>query len=392
MRDLVLFLALRHIRRRPLQSVLTVLGVAVGVMVLVTALSLTNGFVDELIRSTLRATPHVTLTSYDAGLLNQDEATLVAIQDHPEVEAAAPFLSVQALVARRADASLGISGRRGYAQLLGVDPVLEPTVLDLSIIDEQASILARGEGLILGATLARSLGVFQGDDILVADIDGRRRTFEVLGTFRVGNELIDSVIGYGSLGTMQEYARAEGQISGYHIRVSDPQRAGVVARELSQEYGLFGQSWQNLFGTLIEQLRLQKALISVVVFLIVIVAAMGIANILILTVAEKTEEIAILRAIGASKRQIVSVFTAEGLLLGGGGTLLGVLLGLGLSLYFKFQPFPLPGDLYFITQLPVELQVWDFVWVALLSLATSVIAGVIPARRASGLEPARILR
>ena len=392
MRDFVLFLALRHIRRRPLQSGLTVLGVAVGVMVLVTALSLTNGFVDELIRSTLRATPHITLTSYDAGLIAEDEATLAAIQDHPEVEAAAPFLSVQALVARRADAALGISGRRGYAQLLGIDPVLEPTVLDLDIIDDQASVLAEGEGLILGATLARSLGVFRGDEILVADIDGRRQTFGVLGTFRVGNELIDSVIGYGSLETLQSYARAEGEISGYHIRVRDPQRAGVVARELSEQHGLFGQSWQNLFGTLIEQLRLQKALISVVVFLIVIVAAMGIANILILTVAEKTEEIAILRAIGASQRQIVAVFTTEGLLLGGGGTLLGVLLGLGLSLYFKFQPFPLPGDLYFITQLPVELQVWDFVWVALLSVATSVIAGVIPARRASGLEPAHILR
>jgi lipoprotein-releasing system permease protein len=128
------------------------------------------------------------------------------------------------------------------------------------------------------------------------------------------------------------------------------------------------------------------------VFLIVIVAAMGIANILILTVSEKTEEIAILRALGASRRKILAVFTLEGLILGGGGTILGALLGLGLSLYFKFQPYPLPGDLYFITQLPVELQAFDFIWVCALSITTSVLAGIVPARRASSFEPAKILR
>ena len=143
---------------------------------------------------------------------------------------------------------------------------------------------------------------------------------------------------------------------------------------------------------MIDQLRLQRALISAVTFLIVLVAAMGIANILILTVSEKTEEIAVLRALGASQRQILAVFTLEGFLLGGAGTLLGALLGLGLSAYFKFQPYPLPGDLYFITQLPVELRAWDFIWVSALSIVTSVVAAFIPARRASGLDPAAILR
>jgi lipoprotein-releasing system permease protein len=139
-------------------------------------------------------------------------------------------------------------------------------------------------------------------------------------------------------------------------------------------------------------LRLQKAIISAVVFLIVLVAAMGIANILILTVAEKTEEIAILRALGASESQVLSVFTLEGLLLGGTGTGLGALLGLGVSLYFRYQPYPLPGDLYFITRLPVELQAVDVIWVCGLSLLTSVVAGLLPARRAANLRPTEILR
>ena len=391
MRRFVLFLAYRHIRRRPLQSLLTVLGVAVGVMVLVTALSLTNGFIDELIRSTLKATPHVTLSSYDGERLPNDPAVLDAISEYADVEAVSPFLSTQALIARRANAQLGVSGRQGYTQILGIDPELEQEVLDLGTLEQRADDL-EGDGIILGETLARQLGVFAGDEVQIVNIDRSRQAFDVAGTFRVNNELIDSVTSFASIPNLQDYLRAEGEITGYHVRVSDPEAATEIGQALSRETGLFATPWQNLFGGLIDQLNLQKALIGVVVFLIVIVAAMGIANILILTVSEKTEEIAILRALGASQRQIVSVFTLEGLLLGGGGTLLGALLGLGLSLYFKFQPYPLPGDLYFITQLPVELQAWDFIWVCALSVVTSVVAGVIPARRASGLDPAEVLR
>jgi lipoprotein-releasing system permease protein len=388
----IFFLALRHVKKRALQSTLTLLGVAVGVMVLITALSLTNGFIDELIRSTLRATPHVTLSSYDFNPINNDTQTLETLLRHPAVTAVSPYLTAQALIARRANSQLGISGRRGFAQLLGIDPAQQQAVLDLNALQDLQQALAAGDTIILGETLARSLGVFAGDEVLIADIDGRRRPFTVVGTFQVGNELIDSVVGYVSLETLQDYNRVGEQITGYHVRVRDPEQADRIARELSRQTALAGSSWQNIFGTLIEQLRLQKALIGVVVFLIVIVAAMGIANILILTVAEKTEEIAILRALGASQRKILAVFTLEGLMLGGGGTLLGALLGLGLSVYFKVQPYPLPGDLYFITQLPVELQAFDFVWVCALSITTSVIAGLVPAKRASSLEPAEILR
>jgi lipoprotein-releasing system permease protein len=389
---LIFFLALRHVKKRPLQSTLTLLGVAVGVMVLITALSLTNGFIDELIRSTLRATPHVTLSSYDFQPITPDARTLETLSSHPEVTAVSPYLTAQALIARRANSQLGISGRRGFAQLLGIDPAQQQAILDLNALRDLQTELAAGDTVILGETLARSLGVFAGDEVLIADIDGRRRPFTVVGTFQVGNELIDSVVGYVSLATLQDYSRIDGQITGYHVRVRDPEQAERIGRELSRETALASSSWQNIFGTLIEQLQLQKALIGVVVFLIVIVAAMGIANILILTVAEKTEEIAILRALGASQRKILAVFTLEGLMLGGGGTLLGALLGLALSVYFKVQPYPLPGDLYFITQLPVELQAFDFVWVCSLSMVTSILAGVIPAKRASSLEPAKILR
>ena len=393
MRAFILFLARKHVRHRALQSGLTILGVAVGVMVVVTALSLTNGFIEELISSTLKATPHVTLTSFDGELLSNDPATLERITTYPGVVAASPFLAAQALVARRANTTLGVSGRQGFTQILGIDPVLERKVLSLEVLDTDANKLAGDTSIILGETLAfNTLGVFPGDEVFVRDIAGLSRTFTVADTSRVGNELIDAVVSYVPLPTLQDFLRAPDQISGYHVRVRDPEEAGRIARELGATFELLPTSWENLFSSLIDQLRLQRALISAVTFLIVLVAAMGIANILILTVSEKTEEIAVLRALGASQRQILAVFTLEGLLLGGAGTLLGALLGLGLSVYFKFQPYPLPGDLYFITQLPVELRAWDFVWVCSLSTVTSVMAAFIPARRASGLNPAEILR
>ena len=143
-----LFLALKHIRRRLLQSLLTVLGVAVGVMVLLTALSLTNGFVDELIRSTLQATPHITLTTFNAETLPEDDALLEKLQSYSDVVAVAPFISTQALIARRANQELGITARQGYTQILGIDAEKEQAVLaDLPVLAEQAKAIAEENGV-----------------------------------------------------------------------------------------------------------------------------------------------------------------------------------------------------------------------------------------------------
>jgi lipoprotein-releasing system permease protein len=380
-------------RRRALQTGLTVVGVAVGVMVLIVALSLTNGFIDELVRSTLRATPMLTLQSFIAGdTLTDDPSVLAALEASEGVTAAAPFISSQALVARRASASLGITARQGYTQVIGIDPAKETAVLDLEVLATQADAIMRRGGIVLGASLAQQLGVMTGDEIIMRDITGATATLTVAGTFRVGNELIDAVASYMSIENLQDYLGQPGRISGYHVRLDEPTRARATGLDLADRFSLRPVSWESLFASLISQLELQKAVIGVVVFLIVLVAAFGIANVLVLTVSEKTEEIAILRALGASERQVVSVFMLEGFLLGAVGTVVGAVLGMAVAAYFKFQPFPLPGDLYFITQLPVEVQAVDVLWVCCVSLATSVLAGVFPARRAARLDPVEVLR
>ncbi len=393
MRALVPYLAWRHVRRRGLQSALTVAGVGVGVAVLIVALSLTNGFIDELIRSTLKATPMLTLQNYLPGeTLPTDPELLAALDDEPSVTAVAPFLSGQALIARRASQALGVTARQGFTQIVGIDTKRETEVLDLPVLAEQANALAQAGGVVLGSTLAQSLGVSVGDKVMLRDISGATAQFTVAGTFRVGNELIDSVTSYMSLANLQDYLGVEGRISGYHLRLAKPEAAHSVGLDLAGKYSLRPISWESLFASLISQLRLQKAVIGVVVFLIVIVAAFGITNVMVLTVNEKTEDIAILRALGASERQILATFTLQGFLLGGAGTVLGALLGLAVAAYFKFQPYPLPGDLYFITQLPVQLQAWDVIWVCAVSFTTSVIAGLLPARRAARLDPVAVLR
>ncbi|MDZ7800154.1 MAG: ABC transporter permease [Trueperaceae bacterium] len=390
---LPLYLALAHVRRRLLQTVLTIAGVAVGVGVLILALSLTNGFIDELLSSTLRATPHVTLRTYaSGGRMPQDAGAQARIAEHPGVVAVAPFLAVEALIARRADASLGVSGRQGYTQLLGIDPAREVEVLSLPALQDAATTLEARDGVLLGGTLALQLGVLEGDSVMIQDIRGHRRQLEVLGSFRVGNELIDGVASYASLQAVQDYLNAENEISGYHVRITDPEQAESVGLALADATGLRSTAWSSVFGGLVSQLRLQKAVISVVVFLIVLVAAMGIANVLVLTVSEKTAEIAVLRAMGASQAQVLATFALEGAILGGAGTLLGTALGVAASTYFRLQPFPLPGDLYFITQLPVQVQAFDVAWVCALSLTTSALAGLLPARRAAGLDPSSVLR
>lgn len=390
---MVRFLAWRHVRARPLQSLLTIFGVAVGVMVLIVALSLTNGFIDELMRSTLRATPHLSLQPWSAeALLSADPEQLRLLNADPSVTVAAPFVAGQALIARRANTTLGISGRQGYAQLLGIDPALHAQVLDLPVLHEMAAGFRDPQGIVLGASLANQLGVLPGDEVVLREIGGRTLTLTVAGTFRVGNELIDAVVAYLPIERLQRYLDLGDHWSGVHLRLSDPTHAAAVGERLGLQWALQPTSWERLFSGLINQLRLQKAVISVVVFLIVLVAAMGIANTLVLSVTEKTGEIALLRSLGSSSRQVMAIFTLEGALLGGFGTALGALLGMAVAAYFRWQPFPLPGDLYFITQLPVTVQPFDVLWVCTVSLLTSLLAALIPARRAAGLQPAKVLR
>lgn len=355
-------------------------------MVLIAALSLTNGFSGALVDATLRASPHLSLSRFVPAPRDPDLEG--ALQGDARIRAWMPFLADKGLLTR--PASQGRPAGVDFATLFGVTPAATGV---LQLAPEEAAVLGRlkpGQ-VMLGSSLAQSVGAFTGDEVRLLNSTQRRTSLRVVGLFHTGNYLIDSAYAFTSLGTLQALQQTE-RVSGYQLRLNDPALAPEVGRTLTARRSYSALPWQQLYGTLLDQLALQKRVIAFVVFLIVIVAAFGIANVLTLTVFEKTQEIAILRAIGATRGDIVQIFVLEGLILGVLGLLLGNLLGLGISAYFTLRPFQLPGDLYFISSLPVQVRLTDILWVNLVGLGTTLVAAFIPARRAASIEPGQIIR
>lgn len=379
-------IARAHLSRRRTQNLLTIGGIAVGVMALIAALSLTNGFTRALVDATLRASPHLSLNAFSPG--GRDPELEGAIAADPRVVAQTPFLADKGLLTRPA----GPGNRAGvdFATLFGVTPDAAQVLQLPPGQNELLSTLGPGE-ILLGSALARSIGGFTGDEVRLLNSTQRRGSFTVKGVFTTGNYLIDSAYAFTSLATLQTL-QGTTNITGYQLRLGDPDLAPDVGTDLTRPRAYSPLPWQSIYGTLLDQLALQKKVIGFVVFLIVIVAAFGIANVLTLAVFEKTQEIAILRAIGATRALITRIFLLEGLVLGLGGLLVGNLLGLGISAYFTVRPFQIPGDLYFITSLPVEVRWTDVLGVNAVGLITTLLAALIPARRAANIEPARIIR
>jgi len=367
-----LFLAWAQIWRRPLQSALAVLGVGVGVGVLLLALSLANGFMDGLVRATLKAYPQLVLFSL--------EPALPPLPPHPEVEAAAPFAATKALLTRPAEVGRGPGV--DFATVVGLGAGGEALYPELGLRLEPG-------GIYLGAALMQSLDARPGDRLYALSATQERVELKVLGAFRTGNYLIDSGFAFTDMESVKRLSGLEAQ--GYQVRLKDPWRAREVGWALSGSRFL-PQPWQDTQRTLLEQLSLQRQVLGLLIFLIVAVAALGVANLLFLKVVEKTPEIALLRAMGASRGTVGLVFALEGAILGVGGVALGNLLGYLLGLYLARRPLGLPGELYFLTHLPVEMRLADFLWVSGASLLAVLLSALLPLLRALRVRPGVVLR
>lgn len=363
---------------------MTVLGIAMGVMVLTTSLSLFNGFTQALIQATLKATPHISIQVLTP---KPNPALEKRLSEDPEVVGWSPILGDTGLLFRRAEDGRSAGG--DFARFLGID-AREAGVLDLSAEEQQQLKQLKPNQVILGRILADSIGAFNGDALFFLNLEQRRIRLSVAGTFKTGNALVDSAFAFTPIETLRSVNAR--QLSGYHVRLKNPQDAPNRSILYSAGGEYTALAWQDQNAGVMGQLQLQKRVLGIVVFLIVVVAAFGIANVLLLTVLEKTSEIAILRAMGTSRNAIVLTFVLEGVFLGILGLILGNLLGLGLSYYFQWKPVAIPGDLYFISALSTHIEAFDFLWVNVLSFSVTLFAAFIPARHAANIEPARILR
>lgn len=399
-----LHVALRYLLARRKQALISIislisaLGVAVGVMALVIALALMTGLQGELRDRILGSTAHVYVWKGDG--IRDYRAEVARLRTFAHVTGAAPAILGKAL--------LTAAGQQAFINLKGVDPDLEKSVTDIGRSMKGGSLRAieegdGREGIVLGVDVAKTLGVKVGDRVQVLTPDyllspmgmlPRSRTLTVVGIFALGLFEFDSTYGLVSL-RLAERLTGRDNIELIELRVDDIYLAPAVAAAIAdQSAGVYiTQDWTQLNRSLFGALWLEKMAISITIGLIVIVAALNIIASLILLVMEKNRDIAILKTMGASGRSIMLVFVLQGVIIGLVGTTAGATAGWVVSTVLdRYRLIRIPMDVYQVSYVPFVILPLDFVLVIASSLLICFVATLYPSRKASKLDPAEALR
>ncbi|MFO7930131.1 MAG: lipoprotein-releasing ABC transporter permease subunit [Desulfosalsimonas sp.] len=385
-------------------TVLSIAGVTVGVMALIIVIAVMTGAESYFKTKILGVEPHIVLNSYDRTIDDYPEI-IDRVNSKDQVESAVPFVETQAMLR----SSAGMSG----AVLRGLDPAREGTdIIGLSEDDLEKMLTPASAGdqapgmpgIVLGKNLARSLGVRQGETLYLISPRGMMspaghmpamKRFSVNGVFESGFYEYDSSMAYIHMQTAQDLVRIGDAATAIGIRVSDIYEADRTAQEISATLGSSyrAMDWMEMNRNFFSALKLEKTAMFVILTLIILVAAFNIASTLIMMVMSKTRDIAILKAMGATEKSIRKIFVFKGLVIGGIGTAVGTLLGLaGCFLLERYQFVDLPGDVYYFTTLPVEVQVADVAVIVAAALVICFLATLYPARKASRLNPVEALR
>lgn len=412
MQPLSLFIGLRYtLAKRSNRfisfiSLVSMLGIAVGITALITVMSVMNGFQKEVRASVLGVASHIQINAFEGGLKDW-VALRQKARERPDVIGAAPFVNGQGLL------TFG-SNVRGIG-VRGIDPSEENAVSDLgkNMRIGQITSLRPGEyGMVLGMELARALHVQVGDriqlltpqgNITPAGVVPRIRSFTVVGMFGSGHYEYDLNLALIHIRDAQVLFRLDDAVSGIRLKVSDLDHAPAIARDLAKSLAFDGyiSDWTQQNATYFKAVQLEKRMMFVILALIIAVAAFNLVSTLVMVVTDKQPSIAILRTLGASPATIMQIFVVQGAVIGLIGTLLGVLGGVLLALnisgllsfverIFSFQL--LPRDIYFIQGLPSDLHGTDVVAVALVALVMAFAATLYPSWRASKVNPAEALR
>jgi lipoprotein-releasing system permease protein len=405
------FIGRRYLRIRQREafiSIITVLsaaGIALGVMTLIVVLAVMAGFEADLKSRILTVEPHV-LVMHHGGPLTGYRALGERLAGIDGVVSVTPFIYAQTMM-RSAG---GMSGAvvRGMAPdapvhgLLSADGLALP--LELARYQRQAGAGA-APGIILGRLLAENLKVAPGEAVFLISprISGAAagqvpamNRYVVAGLFESGMHEYDSHLAYVALAEAQRLLAIGDAVTGLEVRVDDIYRAAEIAERVNSILGFpnWARDWMQTNHNLFAMLKLQKAVMFIILILIVLVAAFNISSTLIMMVMEKTRDVAILKAMGATNRSIRKIFVFKGMVIGAAGTLIGGLLGFLLCLLLKRYRFiELPGDVYFFTTtLPVRVEALDVLAVTAASLLICFLSTLYPARQAARLQPVEALR
>ncbi|WP_395692050.1 lipoprotein-releasing ABC transporter permease subunit [Piscinibacter sp.] len=386
-------------------SAVSMAGIALGVAALIIVLSVMNGFQKEVRDRMLSVIAHVEIYAAGGAALPDWQATAALARRDPQVIGAAPFVAAQGLVSH-GEAMRGTLVR-------GISPADEASVTPLAakLRPEMDRLVPGGWGVLLGAELARSLGVREGDKVALitpggqvtpAGVIPRLKQLTVAGTFETGHWDYDNGLALMHLDDAARLFRVEGP-TGVQLRLKDVQAARRVADELGRSFGAGYElrDWTRSNRAWFDAVQVEKRLMFIILTLIVAVAAFNLVSTLVMTVTDKRADIAILRTLGASPRSVMGVFMVQGAASGVIGTLAGVLFGTLVALHIDtivpaieraLGVSFLPGSVYVISRMPSDPQRGDIVPIAIISLLLAFVATLYPSWRASRVQPAQALR
>jgi lipoprotein-releasing system permease protein len=409
------FIGLRYLKARrqetfiSLITVISILGVMIGVMTLNVVMAVMTGFEETLRDRLLGINAHIALVK-TGDQLRDYEKLLEQVQHENGVVAAAPSIYGQVMLT----AGSRVSG----VLVRGVDPDRVNGVIDIQKymiegslqnlkqprplrVDDRTVLLP---GLILGVRLANQLGVFVGSPVQVVSPLGtptaigvipKVRRFMVVGLLKTDMSEIDSTLVFMNLYDAQKFFEIGDAATNIEIRVKDVYQARSIAENIQRKVGFpyFAEDWSRLWPNLFSALRLEKTVYFLVLLLMVLVGAFNIVSTLIMVVMEKRKDIAILQSMGATRESIRRIFLFKGCVIGIVGTVLGVVFGLAICfLIQKYHFIELPKDVFLISTVPVRIYLSNFVLVAFASLFVCLLASIYPARQAAKLDPVEIIR
>ncbi len=402
------FIAKRYLLARQKQafisviSLISVLGVGLGVASLIVVVGVMHGFSSELRDKILGINAHM-VAAVAGGALHDYRQDMQKAEAVPGVLGATPFIYTEVMLS----SPRGVKG----VVLRGVDPASADKVLALPremVSGKLQDLAAPGlfPGIIIGRELADRLGLSLGDTLNLMSPAGKEsaagfspkvKTFSVCGVFKTGMYEYDSTLAYVSIPAAQELLGFKRDIvTGLELKVADVDAVTTLAGRVRQALGgppIYVRTWIDMNGNLFKALHLEKTAMFVILVMIVLVGSFSIITTLVMLVMEKTRDIAILMSMGATAKNIRNIFMLQGAIIGFVGTALGYVLGLGVALTLeKYQFIKIPGDVYPMDHLPVRLDWPDMVVIGVTALALCFLATLYPARQASRLEPTEALR
>lgn len=412
-KPLELFVALRYIRAKRRNQFISfissssMIGITLGVAVLITVLSVMNGFVTELRTRILGMASHVTVSGYDGVLQGWPDVSKELLAAEPRIIGIAPYISAEGMLT---------SGQAVKGALIrGVLPADEPnvsTVWEKMLVGNLSDLKPGAYRIILGRGLARALNVVAGDKVTLvtpqamstpAGVLPRLKRFTISGVFEVGHNDYDTAMAFIHMEDAAKLFRMDDNVTGLRLKLNDlfaaPQVRYDLSEKLSGSYWI--SDWSRQHANFFRAVKIEKRMMFLMLLLIVAVAAFNIVSTLVMVVTDKQSDIAILRTLGASPRSILYIFIIQGTVIGFIGTILGTVGGVSLALNVEtvvpalerlFGVEFMPADVYYISDFPSELHWDDVMQITGISFLLSVLATLYPAWSASRTQPAEALR